>query len=84
MFGTKENKISDLELLDSQKSYKIPLIYYFLKNKWWQILLKVSIAYAFSLVLDRIEAVRGYSFWATYVIMELALYNYFSKEEFKP
>lgn len=83
MFEKKET-LSDLELLEAQKSYKIPFMYYFLKNKWWQILLKIGIAYLFSLALDYIEAIKGYSFWASYVFIELILYNYFSKEEFKP
>lgn len=84
MFGSDKSEISDLELLESQKSYKIPFIYYFLKNKWWQYLLKFAVAYLFSLFLDKIESMRDYSFWTAFVMLELVLYNVFSHEEYKP
>jgi len=84
MSATNKDSDLDFELLNSQKSYKLPIHYYFLKTKWWQFLLKILFAYVFSLLLDNIESMRNYSFWASFIVLELILYNYLSNEEYRP
>ena len=75
----------EIELLNSQK-YKNYFFFFLVdnfKNKKIFIL-KIFIAYIISFLFDFINLFEGYSFFMTYFILEVLLFNLIDTKEYKP
>lgn len=73
----------DTELLDKQSNYK-EYFYNCLFTGWFSTLVKLFIAFLFSLIFDLFELFINYNFLVSYVIVEVLNYNLFINRELKP
>lgn len=83
IFNTKR-EMSDTELLDAQKEYKIPILEYTLSRKWYVYLVMLFAAWIVSMIFGLFDLFPGYSYLIAFLIIVVASYNYLNSEKYRP